>query len=113
MAQADSEATGSGEAPYVWHLGSTQRRPPVNLRIVNLIAAITDAEYDSYRAEVERLEQALTKSPFAAFRERCMNFMRASSAAMEAYKSGQSTTSLTPVIRGSFEDVLSAFPSVH
>ena len=38
-----------------------------------------------------------------------MDFMRAASAALEAYKSGQSTTSLTPVIRDSFDDVLSAF----
>ena len=108
MAQPDSDTTGSG-GQYVSHLGSTQRRSPVNPRILNLGAPITDAEYYSYRADVELLEQVLTKSPFAAFQERCMDFMRATSAALEAYKSGQSTTSLTPAIRDSFDDVLSAF----
>jgi hypothetical protein len=109
MARTNSEATGRGDGQYVWHLGSTQRRPPVNPRIFNLGAAINDAEYYLYRANVELLEQVLTKSPFAAFQERCMDFMRAASAALEAYKSGQSTTSLTPVIRDRFDDVLSAF----
>jgi hypothetical protein len=109
MTRRDNETTGSGDGRYVWHLGSTQRRPPVNPRILNLGAAITDAEYYLYRADVELLEQVLTKSPFAAFQERCMDFMRATSAALEAHKSGQSTTSLTPVIRDSFDDVLSTF----
>ncbi len=84
MLLADSEATGSGDGRYSWHLGSTQRHPPVNPRIFNLGAAITDAEYDLYRADVELLEQVLTKSPFAAFQERCMDFMRATSAALKA-----------------------------
>jgi hypothetical protein len=85
----------------------------VDPRILNLGAAITDAEYYLYRADVELLEQAITKSPFAAFQERCMDFMRATSAALQACKSGLSTTSLTPVIRDSFDDVLSAFRRVH
>ncbi len=109
MARPDSGATVTGDGPYVWHLGSTQRRPPANPRIYNVGAEIADAEYDSYRSAVELLEQALTKSPFAAFQMRCTDFMRASWNALEAFKAGQSTTTLTPVIRSSFEDVLSAF----
>lgn len=109
MGWPDNEGTVSGHGTYVWHLGSTQRYPPVNPRILNAGAAITDAEYCLYRADVELLEQMLTKSPFAAFQERCMDFMRATSAALEAYKSGESTTSLTPAVRDSFDDVLSAF----
>jgi hypothetical protein len=108
MAGADSEVTVSGEAPYAWHLGSTQRRPPANPRTINVGAEVADAVHDSYRSAAELLDQALAKSPFAALQERCMDFMRATSDALEAFKAGQSTTPLTPVIRSKFDDVLSA-----
>ena len=109
MAGPDSETTVTGDGPYVWHLGSTQRRPPANPRTINVGAEVADAEYDSYRSAVELLDQALAKSPFAALQERCMDFMRATSDALEAFKAGQSTTPLTPVIRSKFDDLLSAF----
>jgi hypothetical protein len=109
MAGPDSEATVKGEGPYTWHLGSTQRRPPANPRTINVGAEIADAVHDSYRSAAELLDQALAKSPFAALQERCMDFMRATSDALEAFKAGQSTTPLTPVIRSRFDDVLSAF----
>src|SRR6266487_2765449 len=100
MARPDSGVTAvTGDGPYVWHLGSTQRRPPAKPRTFNVGAKIADAEYVSYRSAVELLEQSLTKSPFAAFQERCTDFMRASWNALEAFKAGQSTTPLTPVIR--------------
>jgi hypothetical protein len=101
------ETDGGGQ--YVWHLASTQRRPSEGPRIFNVGVPIPDAEYDSYRTNIELLEQALVKSPFAAFQERCMEFMRAASDALEAFKTGQSTTPLTPVMRSQFDDVLSAF----
>jgi hypothetical protein len=109
MARPDSGVTVTGDGLYVWHLGSAQRRPPANPRTFNVGAKITDAEYDSYRSAVDLLEQVLAKSPFAAFQERCMHFRRATLDALEAFKAGQSTTPLTPAIRSSFEDVLSAF----
>jgi len=109
MAGPDSEATVTGDGLYVWHLGFTQRHPPANPRTVNVGAEVADAEYDSYRSAVELLDQALPKSAFAALQERCMDYMRATSDALEAFKAGQSTTPLTPVIRGKFDDLLSAF----
>jgi hypothetical protein len=109
MTRPGSRARVTDSGRYVWHLASTQRRPPARPRTYNVGAQIADAEYDSYRSAVELLEQALSKSPFAAFQERCMEFMRATWAALEAYKAGQSTTPLTPVIRSCFDDVLSAF----
>lgn len=72
-------------------------------------ALVADTEYDSYRLAVELLEEALAESPFAAFQGRCMEFMRAAPDALEALKAGQSATPLTPVVRGRFDDVLSAF----
>src|ERR1035441_84939 len=109
MAGPDSEETGTGDGQYAWHLASTRRRPSAVSRTFNVGVPIADTEYDSYRSDVELLEQALAKSPFAAFQERCMEFMRASSDALEAFKAGQSTTPLTPVIRSKFDDVLSSF----
>lgn len=109
MARPDSEATVTADGTCVWHLGSTQRRPPANSRTINVGAEVADAEYDSYRSAVELLDQALAKSPFAALQERCMDFIRAASDALEAFKAGLSTTPLTPVIRSKFDDVLSAF----
>jgi hypothetical protein len=109
MDGSDSEETDTGAGQYVWYLASTPRRPPAGLRAYNVGAPITDAEYTAYRSAVELLEQALAKSPFAAFQERCMEFMRAASNALEAFKAGQSTTPLTPVIRSRFDDVLSSF----
>ena len=105
----DDEKIGTSAGQYVWYLASTLRRPPAGLRIFNVGAPISDAEYASHRSAVELLEQALAKSPFAAFQERCMEFMRAASDALEAFKAGQSTTPLTPVIRSRFDDVLSSF----
>jgi hypothetical protein len=93
----------------VWHLASTQRSSSAASRTFNVGGPIADAEYRSYRSDVDLLEQALSKSPFAAFQERCMEFMRATSDALEAFKAGRSTTPITPVIRSKFEDVLSAF----
>jgi len=72
-------------------------------------APITDTEHASYCLEVTFLEQTLAKSPFAAFQEQCMEFMHATSDALKAFKASQSTTPLGPVIRRSFEDVLSSF----
>ena len=109
MGGPDSEETDTGAGQYVWHLASTPRRPPAGLRTYNVGASIADAEYASYRSAVELLEQALAKSPFAAFQERCMEFMRAASDALEAFKAGRSTTPLTLVIRSRFDDVLSSF----
>lgn len=109
MTRPNSEGTEISKDQYVWHLASTQRDSSAASRTFNVGAAIAEAEYRSYRSDVELLEQALAKSPFAAFQERCMEFMRATSAALEAFKAGQSTTPLTPVIRSKFDDVLSAF----
>lgn len=107
---SDGEATVTVEGgPYVWHLASTQRRPSADPRTFNVGAAIADAEYESYRSAVGLLEQVLSKSPFAELQDRCMEFMRASWAALEAFKAGESTTPLTPVIRSRFDEVLSAF----
>jgi hypothetical protein len=94
---------------YVWHLASTQRSSSAAPRTFNVGDPIADAEYRSYRSDVELLEQVLAKSPFAAFQGRCMEFMRATSDALEAFKAGRSTTPITPMIRSKFEDVLSAF----
>jgi len=105
----DSRETGTGAGQYVWYLASTPRRPPAGLRTYNVGAPITDADYASYRSAVELLEQALAKSPFASFQERCMEFMRATAEALEAFKAGRSTTPLAPVIRSRFDDVLSSF----
>jgi hypothetical protein len=110
MAHPGGETTVTGDGgPYVWHLASTQRRPSANSRTFNVGADIADAEYDSYRSAAGLLEQVFSKSPFAALQERCMEFMRATWAALEAFKAGESTTPLTPVIRSHFDDVLSAF----
>jgi hypothetical protein len=103
------EETGASDDKYAWHLASTPRRPSAASRTFNIGAPIADAEYHSYRSHVELLEQALAKSPFATFQERCMEFMRATSDVLEAFKIGDSTTLLTPVIRSKFDDVLSAF----
>lgn len=105
----NSEETGTSDDKYAWHLASTPRHPSAASRTFNVGAPIADAEYDSYRSHVELLEQALAKSPFAAFQESCMEFMRATSDALEAFKIGDSTTPLTPAIRRKFDDVLSAF----
>lgn len=105
----NSEETGTSDDKYAWHLASTPRNPSAASRTFNVGAPIADAEYDSYRSHVELLEQALAKSPFAAFQESCMEFMRATSDALEAFKIGDSTTPLTPTIRRKFDDVLSAF----
>ena len=109
MAEPDSEETGIRKDQYVWHLASTQRAPSAASRTFNVGAPIADSEYYSYRSNAELLQEALAKSPFAAFQERCMEFMRAISDALEAFKTGRSTTPLMPVIRSKFEDVLSAF----
>ena len=105
----NSEKTDVSKGQYVWHIASTQRKPPGASRTFNVGAPIANAEYRTYRSDVELLEEALAKSPFAAFQERCMEFMRATSDVLEAFKAGQSTTPLTPVARSKFEDVLSAF----
>lgn len=103
------EETDIGESQYAWHLASTQRSPSAAPRTFKVGALIADTEYDSYRLAVDLIEEALTKSPFAAFQERCMEFMRATSDALEALKAGQSTTPLTPAVHSRFDDVLSAF----
>lgn len=106
---SNSEETDTRAGQYVWYLASTPRRPPAGLRTFNVGGPITDAEHASHRSAVELLEQALAKSPFAAFQERCMEFMRATSDTLEAFKAGQSTTPLAPVIRSRFDDILSSF----
>jgi hypothetical protein len=105
----NSEEQETINGGYAWHLASTSRRPSAASRTFNVGPPIADAEYRSYRSHVELLEEALAKSPFAALQERCMEFMRATSDALEAFKVGNSTTPLTPVIRSKFDDVLSAF----
>lgn len=105
----NSGKTDANKSEYIWYIASTQRNPAGASRTFNIGVPITDAEYRSYRSNVELLEEALAKSPFAAFQGRCMEFMHATSDALEAFKAGQSTTSLTPVVRSAFEDVLSAF----
>jgi hypothetical protein len=108
-ARLDNKEADIGDAQYTWHLASTQRRPSAGERTFKVGRPIADAEYDAYRSAVELLEQTLSKSPFAAFQERCMEFMRATSEALEAYKTGQSTTPLTPAIRSRFDEMLGAF----
>ncbi len=108
MARPNSEEADIGDGEYTWHLASTRRRPSTVSRTFIVGIQIADAEYDSYRSNVELLEQALAKSPFATFQERCMEFMHATSDALEAFKASQSTTPLTPVIRSKFDDVLSS-----
>ena len=105
----NSEEQETSNGGYAWHLASTSRDPSAASRTFNVGPPIADAEYHSYRSHVELLEEALAKSPFAALQERCMEFMRATSDALEAFKVGNSTTPLTPVIRSKFDDVLSAF----
>lgn len=109
MVRLSGEESDTGGGQHVWHLASTQRRPSQVPRTFNVGAPIPDAEYGSYRSNIELLEQALAKSPFASFQKRCIEFMRAASDALEAFKAGQSTTPLTPIIRSRLDDVLSAF----
>ncbi len=82
----NSEETEVNKDQYVWYIASTQRKPSGASRTFNVGAPITNAEYRSYRSDVELLEEALAKSPFAALQERCMEFMRATSDALEAFK---------------------------
>jgi hypothetical protein len=82
MIQPGSEERGIGDDQYVWYLASTERRPSGVPRTYNVGVPIANAEFESYRSAVELLEHALPKSPFAAFQERCMEFMRAASEAL-------------------------------
>jgi hypothetical protein len=109
MTRPNSEETEISKGQYVWHLASTQRSSSAASRTFNVGGPIADADYRSYRSDLELLEQALGKAPFAAFQERCVEFMHVTSDALEAFKAGRSTTPLTPMIRSKFEDVLSAF----
>jgi hypothetical protein len=96
---------------YVSHLGSTQRgvRLEADPRTYKIGKPISDDRYDSHKADAAFLDEVFTRSAFADLQGRCMDFMRAASAAVEAFQSGQSTSELTPPIRSRFDDLLSAF----
>ena len=100
----------SGDDLGVWHLGSTQRgqlgKEP---RTFNIGTPVTVDAHESLRADIDFLNEILTRSAFAGLQDRCMDFMRAASNAAQAFEEKQSTLQLTPPIRSSFDNLLSAF----